>query len=1044
MPDTLASLPVDWDALDALKFADEEALLEGLLKQGVLPGPIREGAVRRGRELVVIARSNGRKKGMMESFLEEFGLTNSEGLALMCLAEALLRVPDAATKDDLIAEKIRSGNWGAHQGQSDSWLVNASTWGLMLTGKVIGPPDSAKRGAAHFVGGLIRQSGEPVIRTAMMQAMRIMGEQFVLGRTVGEALKRGRRMIKAGEAQNFSFDMLGEGARTSADAERYFAAYEQAIAAVAADKADGQAPEAANGVSVKLSALHPRYLAVKEARVMAELYPKVLTLCQQAAKANIGLCLDAEEAHRLVISLKIFEKLAREPSLEGWTGLGLAVQAYQKRALAVIERLSTLADVTGRRFMVRLVKGAYWDSEIKHAQVEGYPNFPVFTTKQGTDVHYLACAKAMLAASPSIFPCFATHNAHTLAAVELLAGQAGVTAYEFQRLHGMGEPLYEAAEAGGRVRVYAPVGAHEDLLPYLVRRLLENGANTSFVHSFLDDAVPPEQVVADPVAKVEVGPRRHPRIPTPPRLYGAKRRNSAGHDLSQSGVRANFAAAVKALDEGPAIAAGAIVSGKAITGGGDLVRAPADTNHVIGAVLEADAASINSALDAAAAYQPEWDHLGGPKRAEYLHAMADAMEANAAHLIALMAREAGKTLADGIAEVREAVDFCRYYAAQAAEDFGAPVRLPGPTGETNHLSLHGRGVFCCISPWNFPLAIFTGQIAAALAAGNTVVAKPAEQTVLTAFEAVRLFHKAGLPEAALHLLPGRGETVGAALTADLRVSGICFTGGTSTARIINRTLAGRDGPIIPLIAETGGLNGLFVDTTALREQVIDDMITSAFGSAGQRCSALRIAFLPKATADSLIEGLIGAMDELKIGDPARPDTDTGPVIDPDALAMLEPHLARMKAEAKLLHQVDAGELGAKGFGFGPALVEISSLDQITEEKFGPVLHILRYDPDNVAEVAGTLKAKGYALTLGIHSRLESFHAAVKDAMPAGNTYVNRSMIGAVVGVQPFGGDGLSGTGPKAGGPHYLHRFAAERVVSVNITAQGGDPELLSL
>ncbi|MFN7181030.1 bifunctional proline dehydrogenase/L-glutamate gamma-semialdehyde dehydrogenase PutA [Hyphomonas sp.] len=1044
MPDTLALLPVDWDALDALKFADEEALLEGLLKQGVLPGPIREGAVRRGRELVVIARSKGRKKGMMESFLEEFGLTNSEGLALMCLAEALLRVPDAATKDDLIAEKIRSGNWGAHQGQSDSWLVNASTWGLMLTGKVIGPPDSTKRGAAHFVGGLIRQSGEPVIRTAMMQAMRIMGEQFVLGRTVGEALKRGRRMIKAGEAQNFSFDMLGEGARTSADAERYFKAYEEAIAAVAADKIEGQVPETANGVSVKLSALHPRYLAVKEARVMAELYPKVLTLCQQAAKANIGLCLDAEEAHRLVISLKIFEKLAREPSLEGWTGLGLAVQAYQKRALAVIERLSTLADVTGRRFMVRLVKGAYWDSEIKHAQVEGYPNFPVFTTKQGTDVHYLACAKAMLAASPSIFPCFATHNAHTLAAVELLAGQAGVTAYEFQRLHGMGEPLYEAAEAGGRVRVYAPVGAHEDLLPYLVRRLLENGANTSFVHSFLDDAVPPEQVVADPVAKVEVGPRRHPRIPTPPRLYGAKRRNSAGHDLSQSGVRANFAAAVKALDEGPAIAAGAIVSGKAITGGGDLVRAPADTNHVIGAVLEADAGSINSALDAAAAYQPEWDHLGGPKRAEYLHAMADAMEANAAHLIALMAREAGKTLADGIAEVREAVDFCRYYAAQAAEDFGAPVRLPGPTGETNHLSLHGRGVFCCISPWNFPLAIFTGQLAAALAAGNTVVAKPAEQTVLTAFEAVRLFHKAGLPEAALHLLPGRGETVGAALTADLRVSGICFTGGTSTARIINRTLAGRDGPIIPLIAETGGLNGLFVDTTALREQVIDDMITSAFGSAGQRCSALRIAFLPKATADSLIEGLIGAMDELKIGDPARPDTDTGPVIDLESFEKLDRHRVHMSEDAKLLHSVERGEDAGKGTFFGPALVEISSLDQITEEKFGPILHILRYDPDNVAEVASALKAKGYGLTLGIHSRLESFHSAVKAAMPAGNTYVNRSMIGAVVGVQPFGGDGLSGTGPKAGGPHYLHRFATERVVSVNITAQGGDPELLSL
>ena len=1044
MPDTLASLPVDWDALDALKFADEEALLEGLIKQGVLPGPIREGAVRRGRELVVLARSRGRRKGMMESFLEEFGLTNSEGLALMCLAEALLRVPDAATRDDLIAEKIRSGNWGAHQGQSDSWLVNASTWGLMLTGRVIGAPDSAKKGPASFVGGLIRQSGEPVIRAAMMQAMRIMGEQFVLGRTVEEALKRGRRMVKSGEAAHFSFDMLGEGARTSADAARYFKAYEDAIAAVAADKDAKLRPESANGVSVKLSALHPRYLAVKEARVMAEMYPKVLTLCQQAAKANIGLCLDAEEAHRLVISLKIFEKLAREPSLEGWAGLGLAVQAYQKRALAVIERLGTLANVTGRRFMVRLVKGAYWDSEIKNAQVEGYPNFPVFTTKQGTDVHYFACAKAMLAASPAIYPCFATHNAHTLAAVDLLAGAAGVSGFEFQRLHGMGEPLYEAADAGTRVRVYAPVGAHEDLLPYLVRRLLENGANTSFVHSFLDDSVPPQQVVTDPIAKVEIGPRRHPRIPTPPRLYGSIRRNSLGHDLSQLGVRNGFASAVKALDGAAAIAAGPIVSGVTTSGGGEMVRAPADHSRALGTALEADDSAIGKALDAAAAYQPAWDRLGGAKRAEYLHAMADAMEAEAPRLIALMAREAGKTLPDGIAEVREAVDFCRYYAHQSTDEFAAPVRLPGPTGETNHLSLHGRGVFCCISPWNFPLAIFTGQIAAALAAGNTVAAKPAEQTPLIAFEAVRLFHKAGLPADALHLLPGRGETVGAKLTADLRVSGVCFTGGTSTARLINRTLAGRDGPIIPLIAETGGLNGLFVDTTALREQVIDDMITSAFGSAGQRCSALRLAFLPNATADSLIEGLIGAMNELKMGDPALPDTDTGPVIDGDARSLLEKHLARMKGEAKLLHQIDPGPLAQKGAGFGPALVELSSLDQITEETFGPVLHILRYDPDNIAATGAALHAKGYGLTLGIHSRLESFHAAVKAAMPAGNTYVNRSMIGAVVGVQPFGGEGLSGTGPKAGGPHYLHRFATERVVSVNITAQGGDAELLSL
>jgi RHH-type proline utilization regulon transcriptional repressor/proline dehydrogenase/delta 1-pyrroline-5-carboxylate dehydrogenase len=608
----------------------------------------------------------------------------------------------------------------------------------------------------------------------------------------------------------------------------------------------------------------------------------------------------------------------------------------------------------------------------------------------------------------------------------------------------MGEPLYEAANAGHRVRIYAPVGAHEDLLPYLVRRLLENGANTSFVHSFLDPDVPADTVVADPIAKVEIGPRRHPRIPTPPRLYGTGRRNSAGHDLSQSDVRMRLENAVRNLREGEPLAAGPIVNGVASTLGGVRVFSPVASTLALGTVKDADADAIGRALDAAQAFQPEWDRCGGPHRAERLRAMADVMEAATPRLIALMVNEAGKTLPDAIAEVREAVDFCRYYAAQAERDFAAPVRLPGPAGETNHLQLNGRGVFCCISPWNFPLAIFTGQIAAALAAGNTVVAKPAEQTPLIAFEAVTLFHKAGLPAAALHLLPGAGETVGAALTSDPRIAGVCFTGGTSTARAINRALANRPGPILPFIAETGGLNGLFVDTTALREQVIDDMIVSAFGSAGQRCSALRLAFLPKDTADSLIAGLIGAMNELKIGDPGEAATDTGPVIDKAARDALAAHLARMQREAKVLHQLDAGALGSDGMGFGPALVELNSLDQLTEETFGPVLHILRYDPDDVERMGKALKDKGYALTLGIHSRLEKFREAVIAAMPAGNTYVNRSMIGAVVGVQPFGGEGLSGTGPKAGGPHYLHRFATERVITINITAQGGDPELLSL
>lgn len=1039
MPDT-STLIIDWDALGAHKFADEEALVESLVASKPLSDGQRRTAVRKGRELVTAARAVGRKKGMMESFLEEFGLSNSEGLALMCLAEALLRVPDAETRDDLIAEKIRSGDWGSHKGQSDSWLVNASTWGLMLTGRVIGAPRAVLKGPGKYVQGLIRESGEPVIRAAMMQAMRIMGEQFVLGRDVNAALKRGQRIVASGQAAHFSFDMLGEGARTQDDADRFFESYMQAIETVTKDTDITVSPEHSNGVSVKLSALHPRYEAVNEARVFAELYPRLKALCQRAAKANINLCLDAEEADRLVISLKLLEKLTAEPSLKDWTGLGLAVQAYQKRSGEVIEQVIKLARTSGMRLMVRLVKGAYWDSEIKHAQEAGFPNFPVFTIKQNTDLSYIANAKAMLAGSPAIYPQFATHNAHTYSAIELMAADAGVAAYEFQRLHGMGEALFDAADAGSKVRIYAPVGAHEDLLPYLVRRLLENGANTSFVHAFLDPDVPVEHVVEDPITKVEAGPRRHPRIPPPPRIFGPERNNSTGLDLSQRSARTSISDTMANMRSLPVIAAGPIIAGNAIMDGGIDVISPVD-NKRIGTCVEASSDAIDSAIASALTFQKEWDERRGATRADVLRAMADGLEDNAARLIALMAREAGKTLADGVDEVREAVDFCRYYAAQAEAEFEAPVRLPGPSGETNHLGLHGRGVFACISPWNFPLAIFTGQIAAALAAGNTVVAKPAEQTPLIAFEAVKIFQGAGLPGEALHLLPGPGNTVGAALTSDLRISGVCFTGGTRTAKIINQTLANREGPITTLIAETGGLNGLFVDTTALREQVLDDIIVSAFGSAGQRCSALRIAFLPHDTADGLIDGLIGAMDELTLADPGQTDTDIGPVIDIEARGILEKHVERMRAEAIVLHQVSGPEHGCF---FGPTLVELTSLDQIDHETFGPILHVMRYDPDNIAEIGAQLAAKGYGLTLGVHSRLERFAAYVREAVPAGNCYVNRSMIGAVVGVQPFGGEGLSGTGPKAGGPHYLHRFATERTVTVNITAQGGDPELLSL
>jgi RHH-type proline utilization regulon transcriptional repressor/proline dehydrogenase/delta 1-pyrroline-5-carboxylate dehydrogenase len=1029
------------DALDAGKFGDESRRIAELLAAPALDAAERRAAAAAARDIVLKARAETRRSGVMESFLEEFGLSNPEGLALMCLAEALLRVPDADTADALIAEKISTGEWGDHRGKSDSLLVNASTWGLMLTGRIVQPPEDAASDPAGFVGRMVRQAGEPLIRAAMMQAMRIMGGQFVMGRTIGEAIKRGQRTVKKGEAASHSFDMLGEGARTAADARRYFDSYANAIGEVGNAKT-GDRPETADGISVKLSALHPAYRAVQGDRVHRELYPMVVELAKLAAKQNINFTLDAEEADRLALSLQLLEKLAREKDLAGWTGLGLAVQAYQKRSEAVVDWVGHLAREAKRRLMVRLVKGAYWDSEVKRAQVDGQPDYPVFTTKQATDVSYLTCAKALIETGPYIYPQFATHNAHSLAAIELMAKRAGRTDYEFQRLHGMGVALYKAAGRERSVRIYAPVGAHQDLLPYLVRRLLENGANTSFVHSFLDEDVPAERIAADPYTLLSASPARHPRIPPPPGLYGASRINSRGLDFSQKEVRDRITAAVAKLDAAGPIAVSPIVAGKALVAKGEDTKTPADKSRVIGRVASATEADIEAAYASALAYQPHWNAIGGAKRADILEAMANGMERDTDRLIAILAREGGKTLDDCIAEVREAVDFCRYYAVEAEAKFHGPEALPGPAGETNAIELMGRGVFACISPWNFPLAIFTGQIAGALAAGNTVLAKPAEQTPIIAFEAVKLFHAAGLPAEALHLLTGDGK-VGGKLTGDPRCGGVAFTGSTEVARIINRTLAAKDGPIAPLIAETGGLNALFCDTTALKEQVVDDVIMSGFRSAGQRCSALRILFLPHETADDIVEMIRGAMDVMIIGDPADPSTDVGPIIDEDARSLLDAHLAKMKLQATLW-QRDIGGLREKGAFLGPAILELESLDQIDREVFGPILHVIRYDPDDIEKVGAELSAKGYGLTLGVHSRLEGFAEKVRAAVRAGNVYVNRSIIGAVVGVQPFGGSGLSGTGPKAGGPHYLARFATERTVTVNIAAQGGDPTLLNL
>jgi RHH-type proline utilization regulon transcriptional repressor/proline dehydrogenase/delta 1-pyrroline-5-carboxylate dehydrogenase len=1039
-------LQMDWDSLDELKFADEREVARELDALVGLSAQRRESAGVEAVKLVKTARKTKRGGGLMESFLQEFGLSNKEGLALMCLAEALLRVPDKDTADDLISEKIGSGKWAEHAWKSDNWLVNTSTIGLMLTGSIINVEPSARRDPGGYFRRLATRVGEPVIRTATRRAMRILGEQFVLGRSIEGAIRRGRNWKMYGSMKPlFSFDMLGEGARTDAHALRYHKRYLDALASTASKRRDGPI-EQVDGVSVKLSALHPRYLAVKEDEVMAVLYPRILEQCEAAAKADIALCLDAEEADRLVIQMKVLERLSREPSLKGWNGLGVAIQAYQKRARPLLEMLAKLGEQTGRRFLVRLVKGAYWDTEIKWAQVAGHPDFPVWSTKPATDLNYLACARVMLNAPSAIYPQFATHNAHTVCSVRELAAEAGNPPYEFQRLHGMGEPLYAAAaeqygEDLGPVRIYAPVGSHEDLLPYLVRRLLENGANTSFVHAFLDDDVPPEDVARGPFAMAPVLDR-HPFIPAPLALYGESRVNSAGVDLAQVKVRQRLQDAQAAFDKGAPYKAGVVIDGEAFTDHGETRYSPADLKFRVAEVRDAEAGDVDRAYDRARAAQPDWDKRGGPERAEILRHMADALEEGTDRLIALMARETGKTLADGVAEVREAVDFLRYYAVEAETKFNGPQRLPGPAGETNHLELRGRGVFVCISPWNFPLAIFTGQVAAALAAGDSVLAKPAEQSPLIAFEAVKLFRKAGLPDGLVNLLPGGGE-IGAKLVELPHIDGVCFTGSTQVARIINRTLAAKDGPIIPLIAETGGLNGMFVDTSALMEQVVDDVILSAFGSAGQRCSALRVLFLPEETAGNFIEGLKGAMDCLRLGDPWNGSSDVGPVIDSQACGMLEAHLKEMGD--RVIHRAPLAEdLKDKGRYFAPALVELKSLDEISEERFGPILHVVRYKRGQLGEVAAKFHAKGYGLTLGVHSRLDRFFNTVREAVPAGNVYVNRNITGAVVGVQPFGGEGLSGTGPKAGGPHYIYRFAAERAVTINISAQGGDPELLSL
>jgi RHH-type proline utilization regulon transcriptional repressor/proline dehydrogenase/delta 1-pyrroline-5-carboxylate dehydrogenase len=1022
----------DSPSFRALYAPADEDLAAALLAGAVRPDAAESRIDARATRLVtaIRARAGGLVGGIggVEDFLHAYALSTKEGLALMVLAEALLRVPDADTADRLIEDKLKAGDWTHHDARSGGLLVSASAWTLGITARVIHAGETPE----SVVEAVVKRLGLPAVRAATRQAMRLLGSHFVLGQTIEDALAR----AESGREFLYSFDMLGEGARTAADAERYFESYAGAIDAIGKGAGNAALPNRA-GISVKLSALHPRYEPLARARVLKELAPKVLELARRAKAHALNFTVDAEEADRLELSLDVIASVLRDSSLAGWDGFGLAVQAYQKRAPAVIDWIAAMAAALDRRLMVRLVKGAYWDTEVKRAQERGLANYPVFTRKAMTDLCYLDCARKLLKARPRLYPQFATHNALTVAGVIEDAG--GAYDYEFQRLHGMGEALYHALLAEMpdlTCRVYAPVGGYADLLAYLVRRLLENGANSSFVSVAADPNVPvgtmlrrPQSWIADPEAA------RHRHIPLPRDLFAPERRNSTGVEFGDAAALAallgEIAAAPKHAKASP------LIDGVAIAGRARSVASPID-GKAIGAVEEGDAAIVAAAMSAAQAGFPPWSATPVAARAAALERAGDLIERNRGRLIALLQSEAGKTLDDCVSEVREATDYCRYYASQARATL-MPQPLPGPTGESNELRYRGRGVFVCISPWNFPLAIFTGQVTAALAAGNSVVAKPAEQTPLIAYEAVKLLHLAGVPADALHLVPGDGK-VGGLLTGHANVAGVAFTGSTEVARLIHRALAAKDGPIAALIAETGGINAMIVDATALPEQVCDDVIASAFRSAGQRCSALRLLCLQDDVAERVLEMVAGAARELSLGDPRDPATQVGPVIEPQAKAMLERWIADMHGDLRFRWD---GALPPGGNFVAPAILELDRADEFKEEVFGPVLHVVRWRTDEFDRLLAHLSANGTALTLGIHSRIDSTVARVLARLPHGNVYVNRNMIGAVVGSQPFGGSGLSGTGPKAGGPNYLRRFALEQVVTVNTAASGGNAALLS-
>lgn len=1010
---------------------DETTCLESLLKEATLSPDSIQRIQTRARDLVYKVRQNRLEKSGLDAFLQTYDLSSEEGVALMCLAEALLRIPDADTRDRLIKDKISTRDWEQHLGKSHSWFVNAATWGLMLTGRVLNPEKNNTQQWLSTLLGLTNRVGEPIIRRAVVEAMKILGRQFVMGETIESALERAVPMEEKG--YRYSYDMLGEAAKTATDAAHYFKAYKNAIQAIAAVNT-GDGPIDSPGISVKLSALHPRYEWVKRQRSINELLPKLKELCLAAKTANIGLTIDAEEADRLELSLMLIEALVTDPELSSWQGFGAAVQAYQKRSFAVIEYLINLAKTQQKRLMIRLVKGAYWDSEIKWSQEKGYQNYPVFTRKSSTDVSYLACAKKLFEGREFIYPQFATHNAYTLAAVLEMADNLNhYRDFEFQCLHGMGDSLYDNIVGDEHLnipcRVYAPVGGHEHLLAYLVRRLLENGANTSFVNRILDEQTSMDELIKDPVQKtknlLEANQTPHPAIPRPPFIYGKNRPNSIGINLSNDSETIQLFAEISS-------------------------QMPSILQKMESGITKIDSKQMDPLLNKAVRAAKEWEKKPLNVRSQVLNKMAMLLEEHKSLFIALLVREGGKTVQDALSEVREAIDFCWYYSERINEDFQI-LQLPGPTGEHNQMTLRGRGVIACISPWNFPLAIFLGQVTAALASGNAVIAKPASQTPLIAYYAIELLHQTGIPTDLVQLWIGKGSEIGNVLADDKRIAGIMFTGSTETARGINQRLANRaaPSPIVPFIAETGGQNAMIVDSSALPEQVVTDVITSSFNSAGQRCSALRVLFLQSDVAEQMLTMLKGAMAELKFGDPLDLSVDIGPVIDQNAHDTLMQHVEKMKTSGTLLYECALPEKDQlptlpRGVFFAPRLYEIKDLSILTTEVFGPILHVIRYEAEDLDKVIDAINNTGYGLTLGIHSRINETVEYIHERAHVGNTYVNRNMIGAVVGVQPFGGEGLSGTGPKAGGPHILQRLVHERTLSVNIAATGGNVTLMSL